>query len=106
MKVLKILFIILVLIIAIIIVIGLFLPSEINVQRTIVISSTPTQIFPQINKFRNWSNWTAWAKKDTNPMYYNHGGIITFFPNITKRVIKALILYYGFLDNQEIKLDN
>ena len=66
MKVLKILFIILVLIIAIIIVIGLFLPSEINVQRTIVISSTPTQIFPQINKFRNWSNWTAWAKKDTN----------------------------------------
>lgn len=66
MKVLKILFIILILIIAIIIVIGLFLPSEISVERTVTINAPPSQIFNQINNFRNWSNWTAWAKKDTN----------------------------------------
>lgn len=66
MKVLKILFGILILIVAVIIVIGLFLPSEINVERTITINAKPVKIFTQINNFRNWSKWTAWAKKDTN----------------------------------------
>lgn len=66
MKALKIFLGILVLIIAIIIVIGLFLPSEITIERTTAINATPSQIFPQLNDFRNWSKWTAWAKKDSN----------------------------------------
>jgi hypothetical protein len=66
MKVLKILFIILVLIIAVIIVIGLFLPSEITVERTLTINAPPLQIYPQINNLHNWSKWTVWAQMDTN----------------------------------------
>lgn len=66
MKILKILFIVLILIVAIIVVIGLFLPSDITVERTITINTTPLQIFPQINNLPNWSKWTVWAQMDTN----------------------------------------
>ncbi len=66
MKALKIIFGVLVIIIMIIIVIGLFLPSQINVERSITIQAQPSDIHPYMNDFRNWSKWTVWAKKDTN----------------------------------------
>lgn len=66
MKALKILLGVLVLIALIIIIIGLFLPSEIDVERSINVNAAPTVIYPQINNFRNWSKWTVWAKRDSN----------------------------------------
>ena len=66
MKTLKIILGVLALIVIVIIIIGLLLPSELNVERSITINTPPSLIHPLINDFRNWSNWTAWAKKDTN----------------------------------------
>ncbi len=45
-----------------------------------------------------------WMKQDINPLYFNHGGIITYFPIITKKVVRALIHFYGFLDDRQIRI--
>lgn len=66
MKALKITLGVLVVIIMVIIIIGLFLPSEVIVERSVTIHGQPSGIHPYVDDFRNWSGWTAWAKKDTN----------------------------------------
>lgn len=66
MKALKIALGVLAIIVMIIIIIGLFLPSEMIVDRTVTIHAQPSDIHPYVNDFRNWSNWTTWAKRDTN----------------------------------------
>lgn len=66
MKALKIIFGILILLIIAFFMIGLFLPSEIAVERSIDIQAQPTDIHPYLNDFRNWQKWSAWAKRDTN----------------------------------------
>lgn len=66
MKAIKIILGVFVLIAMVIIIIGLFLPSQLNVARTIIINAPDSLIHPLVNNFRNWSNWTAWAKQDMN----------------------------------------
>ena len=66
MKALKVILGVLVFIVLAFIILGLFLPSEINVERSVTINATPAEIHPYVNNFRKWSDWTAWAKKDTN----------------------------------------
>lgn len=39
-------------------------PDEFYVSRSIIIQSTPTQIFPHVNDLRKWNEWSPWAKKD------------------------------------------
>jgi len=66
MKALKIILGVIAIILMVIIIIGLFLPSEVNVERSVTIHAQPSDIHPYVNDFRNWSGWTAWAKRDTN----------------------------------------
>jgi hypothetical protein len=66
MKALKITLGVLAIIFVVIIIIGLFLPSEINAEGSVTIHAQPSDIHPYVNDFRNWSKWTAWAKRDTN----------------------------------------
>lgn len=65
MKALKITTAILVIIFLIVIVIGLFLPPKIKVERSITINAQPSDIHPYVNDMREWPKWTAWAKRDT-----------------------------------------
>lgn len=66
MKALKIIILILAVIFMTVIVIGLFLPPIIEVERSITVNAEPNHIHPYIEDFRNWSKWSAWAKKDNS----------------------------------------
>jgi effector-binding domain-containing protein len=45
-------------------VISLFLPSKVKVERSLVMKAPPEAIFAQINTLKNWEQWSAWHKMD------------------------------------------
>lgn len=48
-------------------------PNTFRLERSIVIKASPEQVFPLLNDFHRWSNWSPWEKKDLT-MKKNHGG--------------------------------
>lgn len=54
----------LLILILLLVVIGLFLPSEIRVKRSIEINAAQETIFKQVNNFKNWNKWSPWEQKD------------------------------------------
>ncbi|MBT9313458.1 SRPBCC family protein [Leptothoe kymatousa] len=45
---------------------GFVLPSQIHVERSVVIGAAPEQIFPLVSDLSQWDAWSPWAKKDPN----------------------------------------
>ncbi|MDA0836297.1 MAG: SRPBCC family protein [Planctomycetota bacterium] len=45
------------------VIIGLFLPGESRVFRTIVIKAEPTRVMPHITSFKNWLAWMPWNEE-------------------------------------------
>ncbi len=50
-------------------VVALFLPSKARVERSIVIERTPELIFPLINSYRRFNEWSPWYGIDPNTQY-------------------------------------
>ena len=44
--------------------IGLFLPREFRLERTVWIDADPEDIFPYINDLKEWEKWTIWNKEN------------------------------------------
>ncbi len=44
--------------------IGLFLPNDYRVERSIEIDATPEAVFDQVNTLKNWNAWSPWAARD------------------------------------------
>jgi len=59
-------FITLLIALAVIIVLGLAAskPDSFTVERSIRVNAPATSVFPRLNDFREWDNWSPWAKKD------------------------------------------
>ena len=53
-------------------IVSLFLPSSFYMGRKIIINADKSQIFKQVDDFRNWKNWSPWALKD--PLIYAKDG--------------------------------
>lgn len=64
MKFVKRLLVILVAIIALFFIIGLFLPSKYQVERSIVINAPAETIFEQVNDLKKAEKWNAWSASD------------------------------------------
>ena len=64
LKVIKSLIVLLVILIVLFIVIGIFLPKEYTVSRSVVIDATPQQIHPYLNDLNNWPLWSPWVEND------------------------------------------
>ena len=45
---------------------GAFKPGSFHVQRTVTINAPPDRIFPLINDFHNWPQWSPYEKLDPN----------------------------------------
>ena len=45
---------------------GFVLPSQVHVERSLVISASPTEIYPLISDLNQWDAWSPWADKDPN----------------------------------------
>lgn len=65
MKVLKYLLIIIAAVIAIILIIPAFLPSTLNVERSIVIDTPPQTPYHLVNSMDKWPKWNEWSRLDT-----------------------------------------
>ncbi|HAP00979.1 MAG TPA: hypothetical protein DCQ93_03540, partial [Bacteroidetes bacterium] len=53
-------------IILLLVIISLFLPSKVHVERTAVISGKPEMSFALVNDLHNWEKWSPWHRKDPN----------------------------------------
>ncbi|MCX6271781.1 MAG: SRPBCC family protein [Bacteroidetes bacterium] len=65
MKALKTIGLVVLIIIALIIIISLFLPRKVHVERSLVINANQEVVFDQVNTLKNWENWSPWHKIDT-----------------------------------------
>jgi effector-binding domain-containing protein len=54
----------LVMLLVVLLVIGFMLPSNVQVSRSIVINSSPSNIFGVVDGFRQFDRWSPWAAKD------------------------------------------
>ncbi len=48
-----------------IVIMGIILPSEYNVERTIVINAKPEAIHPFVEDLQQWPKWTPWHNADS-----------------------------------------
>jgi len=44
--------------------VGLFLPNQIDVRRSVVIDAPVAEIHQQLHNLDNWPNWSPWAELD------------------------------------------
>lgn len=58
------------------VILSFVLPSNVKVERKILIKASSELVFNQINELKNWRNWTIWAEKDSsiylNPSAYSN----------------------------------
>lgn len=55
-----------VIIVAIFLGVGFMLPSEFNVERHIVIDTTPQKVYEQVANLKKWKYWGVWFERDPN----------------------------------------
>jgi hypothetical protein len=73
MKALKITGIILAALVILGVIVVTLLPAHSHMERAIVINAQPAQIFPKINSFKNFNDWSPWAGIDPNTRYEYSG---------------------------------
>lgn len=52
-------------VIAVLLIVALFLPKEMKVERSIEINKPVAEVYPLVADFKNWKKWSAWAEMDT-----------------------------------------
>ncbi len=65
MKILKVIIVGILGIMALMMIISVFIPSLVVMERSIVIKAPKEFIFQQVNDFRNWNNWSPWMLSDS-----------------------------------------
>ena len=63
------LFIAIVILAAIFVGVGTLLPAKVHVEREIVINAAPDRIFPYVNNYRRFNEWSPWVERDPNAVY-------------------------------------
>ena len=64
MRALKVIVGLMVAVVVIVLGVGLFLPKEFSVERSIEIEAPPELVFDQVNSLRNWDGWSPWIARD------------------------------------------
>lgn len=57
----------------IVVILGLTLPSNVHVERKILINAQPQAIYPLISNFEEWNKWSPWAKLDPDAEFTLEG---------------------------------
>jgi len=68
-KPVKITLIILGILLAILLVPPVFMPSSYTASSSIVVESTPYNVYPYFADLKNWEKWSPWREKDTSTRY-------------------------------------
>lgn len=69
MRVVKFLFVLLLILAAVVVGGGFLLSDTVHVERSIVIDRSPAHVFPVINDYKRFNDWSPWAAKDPNAKY-------------------------------------
>ena len=69
MKFLRIILISFVLIFGLFVIISFFLPSEFEINRSVMIKATPSAAFKQVSNFKSWEQWNPWSALDKDMTY-------------------------------------
>jgi hypothetical protein len=56
----------LVAVIVVLLVIASHRPDDFRIERSARIEASPSDVFAEINDFRNWKEWSPWEKLDPN----------------------------------------
>lgn len=65
MRILKLIIVGILGIMAVMMIISVFIPSLVVMERSIVIKAPKEYIFQQVNDFNNWKNWSPWILSDS-----------------------------------------
>lgn len=52
-------------IVLLLVIVSLFLPHEVHVERSTVIHASTETVFNQVNELQNWKNWSPWNERDS-----------------------------------------
>ena len=66
MKILKNILVASLVLVALAFMIGLFLPSNYHLERSITIHAPASTVFEEVNNFRRWDHWSPWKGIDPN----------------------------------------
>jgi polyketide cyclase/dehydrase/lipid transport protein len=53
--------------------VGVFLPRQWHVERTVVISAAPEHIHPLVNELKAWQSWAVWTKAMDPEVKHDYG---------------------------------
>ncbi len=53
--------------------IGLMLPSQVHVERSITVNQPQELVFDYVNNIKNWNSWSPWYELDTTASYTQAG---------------------------------
>lgn len=67
------LLIILVLLFVAFVSVGLFLPAEVHVERSVAINRPPATVFTLLNSYRHFNEWSPWADLDPDAEFMHSG---------------------------------
>ncbi len=71
MKILKLIGISILILGILLIIVGLFLPSKVHIERSIMVNSAPDVPYNLINDLTKFNDWSPWYEIDTNAAYTN-----------------------------------
>lgn len=66
MKILKTILKVLGVILLLAIIISLFLPAGVRVERSITVNASPEEVYAHISDLKKWDTWSPWKKRDPN----------------------------------------
>ena len=64
MRILKNILIVIVVIVLIAVVVGMFLPSQVHIEKTLVLQAPQEAVFKQVVDLKNWNSWMPFNKMD------------------------------------------
>lgn len=73
MRLIKTLAIVLIVLVAVLGVVGLFLPSEVNVERHVRIDAPPAEVYAVVSDFSHFNAWSPWHAMDPDATYTMSG---------------------------------
>ena len=60
-------------VLALVMVIGLFLPRNVSVERSVVIDAPPEAVFARVNSLSGFNDWSPWYGRDPDALYAIEG---------------------------------
>ncbi|SHE85772.1 Polyketide cyclase / dehydrase and lipid transport [Microbulbifer donghaiensis] len=58
---------------ALLVLAGFMFPREVTLERSVYITKPPQAVFPYVNNFRNFNDWSPWYQLDPNTQYEYSG---------------------------------